>query len=111
MAENIEIQDTLVGCPDRVIAPATHKRLLGYADQLKAMNFRPTPEESGPRKGATTDWPRSIGEDPAPWLDRYRANRIGLPPKRVCGQGFVVAHAAKAQDGARQCPRRRFRRA
>jgi hypothetical protein len=32
MAENIEIQDTRVGCPDRGIAPATHERLLGYAE-------------------------------------------------------------------------------
>jgi hypothetical protein len=76
MAEDVEILDTLVGCPDKVIPPATYERFLGYAEQLRAMNFQPTPEESAPHERAITAEFESISEDAVAWLELYRGSQI-----------------------------------
>jgi hypothetical protein len=81
MIEDIRIQDTLVGCPDKVLPPATYERLLGYADQLKAMSFLPTPEESTQHEQEITAWLESIGEDPDSWLDMYRTSQLRPIPE------------------------------
>lgn len=81
MIEDIRILDTLVGCPDQVIPQATYERLLGYAEQLKAMSFLPTPEESTPHEQEITAWLESIGEDPVSWLDMYRASQLRPTPE------------------------------
>lgn len=76
MIEDIRIQDTLVGCPDKVLPQATYERFLGYAEQLKAMSFLPTPEESIQHEQEITAWLESIGEDPVSWLDMYRTSQL-----------------------------------
>lgn len=81
MIEDIRILDTLVGCPDQVIPQATYERLLGYAEQLKAMSFLPTPEESTRHEQEITAWLESIGEDPVSWLDMYRASQLRPTPE------------------------------
>lgn len=81
MIEDIRIQDTLVGCPDRVLPQATYERLLGYAEQLKAMSFLPTPEESTQHEQEITAWLESIGEDPVSWLDMYRTSQLRPIPE------------------------------
>lgn len=76
MADDIAELDLLVGAPDSAISKVTHTRLMGYAEQLRAMNFQPTAQEQAVHEEHVRRDFDEIGGNTAEWVERYRHNRF-----------------------------------